>query len=86
VGHGSSLARAQNRHKRYDSLLPLESCLHVVVALALPAVKAFDLAIPAEIFGDGAIAAGRYSFSVCAPAAGRVPSTAGVDEGTWPIR
>jgi AraC family transcriptional activator FtrA len=51
--------------------------VHVVVALALPAVKAFDLAIPAEIFGDGAIAAGQYSFSVCAPAAGQVPSTAG---------
>jgi len=51
--------------------------VHVVVALALPAVKAFDLAIPAEIFGDGAIGTEQYSFSVCAPAAGPVPSTAG---------
>jgi Helix-turn-helix domain len=47
--------------------------VHVVVALARPAVKAFDLAIPAEIFGDGAIGTEQYSFSVCAPAAGPVP-------------
>jgi AraC family transcriptional activator FtrA len=50
--------------------------VHAVVALALPAVEAFDLAIPAQVFGDRG-QAGRYSFTVCAPAAGLVPSTTG---------
>lgn len=44
--------------------------MHRVVALALPAVVMFDLAIPAEVFsGDG------YSFTVCTPSPGHVPST-----------
>jgi transcriptional regulator GlxA family with amidase domain len=43
--------------------------VHAVVALALPAVEAFDLAIPAQVFGDRR-QGGRYSFTVCAPAAG----------------
>jgi AraC family transcriptional activator FtrA len=51
--------------------------VHVVVALALPTVEAFDLAIPAQVFGDAVIQAGRYAFRVCAPAAGLVPSTSG---------
>jgi len=50
--------------------------LHAVVALALPAVEAFDLAIPAQIFGDHRLGE-RYSFTVCAPAPGLVPSTTG---------
>lgn len=50
--------------------------VHAVVALALPAVEAFDLAIPAQVFGDRR-QGGRYSFIVCAPAAGLVPSTTG---------
>src|SRR6201996_4361752 len=50
--------------------------VHAVAALALPAVEAFDLAIPAQIFGDRR-QAGRYSFTVCAPAPGLVPSTTG---------
>lgn len=50
--------------------------MHAVVALALPAVEAFDLAIPAQVFGD-ARQAGQYSFTVCAPAPGLVASTTG---------
>jgi AraC family transcriptional activator FtrA len=47
-----------------------------VVALALPAVEAFDLAIPAQVFADPGLPR-RYEFTVCAPAAGLVRSTAG---------
>ena len=50
--------------------------MHAVVALALPAVEAFDLAIPAQVFGDRR-QNGRYSFTVCAPVRGLVPSTTG---------
>lgn len=51
--------------------------MHVVVALALPTVEAFDLAIPGQVFGDAVIHAEKYQFSVCAPAPGLVPSTTG---------
>jgi transcriptional regulator GlxA family with amidase domain len=47
-----------------------------VVALALPTVEAFDLAIPAQVFADPGLPR-RYDFTVCAPAAGLVRSTAG---------
>ena len=50
--------------------------MHAVVALALPAVEAFDLAIPAQVFADPGLPR-RYEFTVCAPAAGLVRSTAG---------
>jgi hypothetical protein len=40
--------------------------VHAVVALALPAVEAFDSAIPAQVFGDRRLGR-RYSFTVCAP-------------------
>jgi len=50
--------------------------VHAVVALALPAVEAFDLAIPAQVFGDHRQAK-LYRFTVCAPAAGLVPATTG---------
>jgi AraC family transcriptional activator FtrA len=50
--------------------------VHAVVALALPTVEAFDLAIPAQVFADPGLPR-RYDFSVCAPAAGLVRSTAG---------
>jgi transcriptional regulator GlxA family with amidase domain len=50
--------------------------VHAVVALALPAVEAFDLAIPAQVFADPGLPQ-RYEFTVCAPAAGPVRSTAG---------
>ena len=50
--------------------------VHAVVALALPAVEAFDLAIPAQVFADPGLPR-RYEFTVCAPAAGLVRSTAG---------
>jgi AraC family transcriptional activator FtrA len=50
--------------------------VHAVVALALPTVEAFDLAIPAQVFADPGLPR-RYDFTVCAPAAGLVRSTAG---------
>jgi bacterioferritin len=61
--------------------------MHRVVALALPNVVAFDLSVPAQVFGryDG-----PYSFEACAPRAGRVPTTTGfavlVDRGLDAIR
>jgi len=50
--------------------------MHAVVALALPSVEAFDLSIPAQVFADPGLPR-RYEFTVCAPSAGLVPSTAG---------
>ena len=50
--------------------------VHAVVALALPAVEAFDLAIPSQVFNDRS-QGGRYRFTVCAPERGLVPSTTG---------
>ncbi len=47
-----------------------------VAALALPRVVAFDLAIPAQVFGH-VEERDHYAFSVCAPEAGPVPSTTG---------
>jgi hypothetical protein len=43
--------------------------VHDVVALALPAVEAFDLAIPSQIFGHTR-QRDCYRFTVCAPVAG----------------
>jgi transcriptional regulator GlxA family with amidase domain len=50
--------------------------VHTVIALALPAVEPFDLAIPAQVFGDR-IQASRYRFTVCSPTPGLVASTTG---------
>ena len=50
--------------------------MHTVVALALPTVEAFDLAIPAQVFADPGLPR-RYEFTVCAPTAGLVRATAG---------
>ena len=50
--------------------------MHRVVALALPDVVAFDLAIPAQVFGHED-ERGRYSFRVCAAEPGLVPTTSG---------
>ena len=50
--------------------------MHAVVVLALPAVEAFDLAIPAQIFADPGLPR-RYEFTVCSSTAGLVESTAG---------
>jgi len=50
--------------------------MHRVVALALPQVVAFDLSIPAQVFGR----LGRhspYSFQACTPTPGSVPTTTG---------
>jgi len=49
---------------------------HRVVALIANEVVAFDLAIPAQVFGREPE---RYSWAVCAPAPGRVPTETGFD-------
>ena len=49
---------------------------HTVAILALPGVVAFDLAIPAQVFGHRT-EAGRYALRVCAAAAGPVPTSTG---------
>jgi len=51
---------------------------HRVVALALPAVVAFDLSIAAQIFGHRDESS-RYAFSVCSAAAGPLPTSTGFD-------
>jgi transcriptional regulator GlxA family with amidase domain len=50
--------------------------VHHVVALALPDVVAFDLSIPAQVFGH-VEERDRYAFSVCAERPGPVSSTTG---------
>jgi transcriptional regulator GlxA family with amidase domain len=50
--------------------------MHRVVALALPQVVAFDLSIPAQVFGHRAERS-SYSFAVCARRRGKVPTTTG---------
>lgn len=50
--------------------------MHIVVALALPNVVAFDLAIPAQIFGHRSERE-RYHFTVCTPVPGPVPTSTG---------
>jgi transcriptional regulator GlxA family with amidase domain len=50
---------------------------HAVAVLALPAIVAFDLAIPAHVLGRRG--GGRYAVTVCAPRAGRVPTTTGYE-------
>ena len=58
--------------------------MHAVVALILPDVVAFDLAVPAQVFGHGD-ERDRYSFEVCTADPGPIPSTTGfaiqVDRG-----
>jgi transcriptional regulator GlxA family with amidase domain len=50
--------------------------MHRVVALVASEVVAFDLAIPAQVFGQER---DRYTFAVCAPAPGPVPTEHGFD-------
>jgi transcriptional regulator GlxA family with amidase domain len=50
--------------------------MHRVVALALPEVVAFDLSIPAQVFGRFRDPA-PYSFEACTPSPGLVPTTTG---------
>ena len=50
---------------------------HRIAVLALPRVVAFDLAIPAQLFGR--LGGERYDVTVCAPRAGRVATTTGYD-------
>ncbi len=50
--------------------------MHRVVAIALPDVVAFDLSIPAQIFGHVS-ERHRYAFTVCAPQPGLIDTTTG---------
>jgi transcriptional regulator GlxA family with amidase domain len=50
--------------------------MHRIVAIALPEVVAFDLSIPAQIFGHRD-AREAYEFTVCAEHPGEVPTTTG---------
>jgi transcriptional regulator GlxA family with amidase domain len=50
--------------------------MHRVVALALPSVVAFDLSIPAQVFGHPDEHR-RYRFQVCTPTPGLVATTTG---------
>ncbi|GGF32746.1 transcriptional regulator [Marmoricola endophyticus] len=50
--------------------------MHHVVVLALPGVVAFDLAVPAQVFGHPD-QAGDYRLSVCGTEAGEVRTTTG---------
>jgi transcriptional regulator GlxA family with amidase domain len=50
--------------------------MHRIVAIALPEVVAFDLSIPAQIFGHRD-AREAYEFTVCAERPGEVPTTTG---------
>jgi transcriptional regulator GlxA family with amidase domain len=50
--------------------------VHRVVALAIPEVVAFDLSIPAQIFGH-VDERDRYDFTVCAERPGDVPTSTG---------
>jgi transcriptional regulator GlxA family with amidase domain len=52
--------------------------MHRVVALALDQVVAFDLAIPAQVFGHRD-ERGRYDFAVCGERRGPVRTTTGFD-------
>jgi AraC family transcriptional activator FtrA len=62
----------QDRHMPHGSRQP-----HRVAVLALPEVVAFDLAIPAQVFGRRG--RGRYAMTVCAATAGPVSTTTGFD-------
>ncbi len=50
--------------------------VHRVVALAIPDVVAFDLSIPAHVFGHDD-ERDRYSFTVCAERPGDIPTSTG---------
>jgi len=52
--------------------------VHRVVALALPEIVAFDLSIPAQVFGH-VDEHDRYAFSVCTEHPGTVPTTTGFE-------
>lgn len=82
-GHDSSLAFVRLPGQGQKRLVSQDFCLgcqtgwmHRIVALALPQVAAFDLAIPAQIFGHED-QHDRYSFALAAETAGMVPSTTG---------
>ena len=70
-------ARGRNAPYRRDPASAVPRCpVHRIVALALPQVAAFDLAIPAQVFGHPDQHQ-RYSFALAGESAGPVPSTSG---------
>ena len=68
--------------------MPVPQGVHRVVVLALPQTVAFDLAVPAQVFGHRDERA-HYSLTVCTPEPGPVPTTTGfsiqVNEGLWAL-
>ena len=54
--------------------------IHRVVALVIPDVVAFDLSIPAQVFGHDA-ERDRYSFTICAERPGDIPTSTGFSIG-----
>ena len=84
---GGRAASGINANIRHDPATDLwhDRAMHRVVALALPEVVAFDLAIPAQIFGR-CPAPAPYSFEVCAPEPGPVPTTTGYSVARDPRR
>jgi transcriptional regulator GlxA family with amidase domain len=58
------------------SAVPVPQGVHRVVVLALPQIVAFDLAVPAQVFGHRDERA-HYRLTVCAPEPGPVPTTTG---------
>jgi transcriptional regulator GlxA family with amidase domain len=73
----SESTRGERTGPRLGAELTLESgVMHNVVALVVPDVIIFDLAIPAEIFGR-AVERERYGFAVCTEYPGVVRSTSG---------
>jgi transcriptional regulator GlxA family with amidase domain len=57
-------------------VVPVTQGVHRVVVLALPQTVAFDLAVPAQVFGHRDESA-HYRLTVCAPDPGPVPTTTG---------
>ena len=73
----SETTRGERTAPQIGADLSLESgVMHNVVALVVPDVIIFDLAIPAEIFGR-AVERERYGFAVCTEHPGVVRSTSG---------
>src|SRR5918998_3381493 len=70
----STLGTRGTRRRLVDA--PEGAAAHRVVALIASEVVAFDLAIPAQVFGQER---DRYTFAVCAPKPGAVPTEHGFD-------
>jgi putative intracellular protease/amidase len=61
---------------RQNAVVPVPQDVHHVVVLALPQTVAFDLAVPAQVFGHRDKST-HYRLTVCAPEPGPVRTTTG---------